>query len=122
MKCTQCGSKKFKSIDVLDRSGDKIMNVDAHVCLHCGHVEWFVGESRLAQLNKQIIDNIEKEKTIEAQRLMKKEMLDKRARLLEIINDENQSVKSVNAAQAEVEKIDKALSGPFGYRTPSKYE
>jgi len=53
MQCTQCGFNEFMEKPILTREGDKVLNVDAFVCLNCGHVEWFVNEKELSKLKGQ---------------------------------------------------------------------
>lgn len=120
MKCSQCAKSSFTSITILDNDGNRVTNdVRAFSCDRCGHIEGFTKTSsvveeydekvRIAEENRKSKEKLYSEKKNQEYTL-------KRNQLLDIINDENQTVKNVNAAKNELDKLDKNHNkNPFGY-------
>lgn len=112
MKCDNCGNTNFYKVNIIDdqcTEGHVYQRVDAFACDNCGLIKLFVPSQALQnhheQLKKQELLKQEKEK-FEKEKLE----LEERIRTLQIIiDDENQTVKTVKQAKEEQTLIQNEL-------------
>lgn len=111
MKCTNCGNTElFQTQAILILYGSGSVNADIYACNRCGHVEMFVPQKTIDNHNKMVEEAKKQEcARIECEQEIKK-IQAKMEELKTIIQDENQTVKSVNAAKQEYEEYNKKLN------------
>ena len=126
MKCSNCGCEEFYSADlyqpidscecrlrgpiVIDR-----YKIDAYICKKCGKIELYSTDF----VNEKIRIEEEKKAKEEEERKQKEKLqalLDKKSELINFINDENNTVKAVNEAKVELEKIEYEIEIETGER------
>lgn len=110
MKCTNCGNNElFQTQAILILHGSGSVNANIYACNKCGHVEMFVPQKTIDEHNERV----EMEKQQKQEQIVREQEIKKiQARLEElklIIQDENQTVKAVNAAKQEYEEESKKL-------------
>lgn len=100
-KCTVCGGTNLANYDCYNEQYLQI-NVDAYVCLDCGHIEMYACEQSHAY--KKTVAKVENEKYV-------KKEIDKREKLLEEANKNLVSLeKKVNQCTEEVSKLEEAAN------------
>ena len=124
MKCSNCGCEEFYTGDLNHRTGCdlngklviQVYKIDAYICKKCGKIELYSTDF----VNKKIKIEEEKKAKEEEERKKKEKLqalLDKKNELINFINDENNTVKAVNEAKAELEKIEYEIEIETGERT-----
>jgi len=120
-KCSHCGC-----LDVYDLHTERYQNVWQHdygadsspmfpdlcayVCRKCKHIDWYVTDAAIEAQEKRKKEIIENEKQIEDFYKEREKLSEQINRLRKIISDENQTVKAVNEAKAELEEKERRLS------------
>ena len=107
MKCTVCGSKKMFAVSLGESDASE---VQAFACEECGHVDLYALKEVLEARKKFSQSSKEKESKID----VIQNKIDAAIRDLEkyenILTDENQSVKNVNAARVKVLELREELA------------
>lgn len=100
-KCTVCGGTNLAKYDCYAEQYLQI-NVDAYVCLDCGHIEMYACEQSHAY--KETVAKVKNEKYV-------KKEIDTREKLLEEANKNLVSLeKKVNQCTEEVSKLEEAAN------------
>ncbi len=123
MKCPNCGSQDFYSLNLendqnyLEGGGGEVrisgFKLHAYLCKKCGRIELYSTEG-LSGIKAQEQKRIEEEAAKEAKEKRKSFLLKEVERLQAIIEDENQTVRAVKQAEEEIEKARKELK-ELGY-------
>ena len=116
MKCPSCGGTDFVPYQFAEYVISEFKpHVDSFVCVNCGRVEFYARESDL----KATVVNFKAKQEREAKLAEEKARAEEKIRgykkelegLKAIVNDENQTVKTVKEAQARIIEIEKELEG-----------
>ncbi len=80
--------------------------LDAYACKKCHHVDFYVTEKTIKKYEDQVKKQEEYCRRMDEYQSRKNEIEKEMARLKEIINDENQTVKAVNEAKEKLSGLD----------------
>ena len=111
IKCQNCGATDFEPTQIgWINACEGSFTVNAYACKHCGHIELF--DPKLDIYAKQLCEEREAQRRQEeSERRKKEEARQQRIKELhEIINNEDCTVRQVNQAKEELEK----LGAPYG--------
>lgn len=115
MKCLRCGNDELHQITLEFECFEDLVfgpqrTADAFACYKCGHIELKLSKEELERYHEKVKQEAkEKAKKKRYEKLVKK--LEKEAEeLKKIINNENNTVKSVKEAQEKLIKINLELS------------
>lgn len=107
MKCTVCGSKKMFAVSLGESEASE---VQAFACEDCGHVDLYALKEVLEERKKFSQSSREKESKIDAIQAKVDAKIHELEKYENILTDENQTVKSVNAARVKVLELREELA------------
>ena len=115
MKCTNCGNETFFETKILDNhvlatEGYVAQTVRSYACLQCGHIELFVSQNDIDAYNEE---QAKKKKEQDEKNKLAVEIENQEKNIIELrklINDENQTVKTVKEAKANLELAERKLN------------
>ena len=109
MKCPSCGGTKFVPYTFAYILTEHQINADSFACIECGRIEFYAKQHFL----DQILDEVEKRQLAEEKNAYIESQiafLQKRVDVLKaIIDDENQTVKTVRDSKEDLIKIQKQI-------------
>ena len=105
MKCTVCGSKKMFKVSVFD--GDEAIR--SYACADCGHVDFYVAQEIIEDYKKAERATKEIDKKAAAEKKKIDAIIAEIQKYENIVTDENQTVKAVNAAREKIVELREEL-------------
>jgi len=113
IKCTYCGNSDLFLYDLQGHGYEDNASfkgfADIFVCRQCRHIEWFLSEGTMQsfilqeQRSTKYNNKVEK---VKKERIAVQKQIDSYQK---IVDDENQTVKSVNVARAKIESLQEKL-------------
>ena len=105
MKCTVCGSKKMFKVSVFDADSP----IRSYACADCGHVDFYVAQEIIEDYKKTEQASKEIDKKAAADKKKIDAIIAEIQKYENIVSDENQTVKAVNAAREKIIELREEL-------------
>ena len=124
IKCTNCGKSNFSIFCFSFKTGccecigteheAYNENIEPYACEECGRIELFSNKSNQqtlyeeAQFEKEKLEHASKTEQIKKEKSSLEKQINE---LKKLVNDDNQTVKVVNEAKQQLDKLEKRLHG-----------